>query len=239
LQVLEVGCGLGTDAVEFARSGADYTGIDLTQPAVQLTKQKLEAYSVPGTTKQADAEDLPFDDESFDVVYSWGVIHHTPNTDKCVKEMYRVLRPGGRMILMLYHKNGWLYYRICLHWALLSLLRFNTVAMIAHQLFGADYEKINRWNELYRLDKEQAFQRLVARETDEMESGVNPHSKYYSRRDMYRLLADFENVQITCAHWLEMPVVERLLGQPRYRQLIRWFGSFNGQGIYAIAKKPG
>jgi SAM-dependent methyltransferase len=120
LEVLEVGCGLGTDAAEFARSGAHYTGIDLTAPAVELTRKKLRAYGLPGITWQADAECLPFPDASFDLVYSWGVIHHTPDTEQCVAEIWRVLRPGGKLILMLYHAHGWWEYRIRHHWRIIS-----------------------------------------------------------------------------------------------------------------------
>ena len=74
LRVLEVGCGLGTDGAQFANAGADYTGIDLTQAAVDLAKRRFELFELPGTFRVADAEGLDFPDNSFDLVYSHGVL---------------------------------------------------------------------------------------------------------------------------------------------------------------------
>ena len=101
LRVLEVGCGLGTDGAQFARAGAVYTGIDLTEAAIGLARRRFELESLPGEFRISDAERLDFPDESFDLVYSHGVLHHTPDTARAVGEVHRVLRPGGRAIVML------------------------------------------------------------------------------------------------------------------------------------------
>jgi len=105
--LLEVGCGLGTDLIQFARGGALVTGVDLTPASAELVKRRLALYGLPGDAQVADAERLPFPDNSFDVVYSFGVLHHTPNTPRAVDEVYRVLKPGGRIIIMLYHRRSW------------------------------------------------------------------------------------------------------------------------------------
>ncbi|HAV23852.1 MAG: hypothetical protein A2X67_10190 [Ignavibacteria bacterium GWA2_55_11] len=105
-KLLEIGCGLGTDLVQFARGGAIVTGVDLTPASAELVRRRLALYGLSGTAQVADAERLPFADGSFDVVYSFGVLHHTPNTAKAVDEVYRVLRPGGKIIIMLYHKTS-------------------------------------------------------------------------------------------------------------------------------------
>jgi ubiquinone/menaquinone biosynthesis C-methylase UbiE len=76
LRVLEVGCGLGTDGAQFAKAGADYTGIDLTDAAVDLAKKRFELFDLRGTFRVADAEGLDFPDNSFDVVYSRGIASH-------------------------------------------------------------------------------------------------------------------------------------------------------------------
>src|SRR5262245_30299935 len=99
LRVLEIGCGLGTDGAQFAKAGANYTGIDLTQAAVELAQKRFELFDLPGTFRVADAERLDFPDNSFDLVYSHGVLHHTPDTARAVREIHRVLRPGGRAIV--------------------------------------------------------------------------------------------------------------------------------------------
>src|SRR4051794_9752291 len=79
-RVLEIGVGLGTDFVRFGRGGATLTGIDLTEHAVELVRRRLALEGLAGDVRVADAENLPFDEGSFDRVYSWGVLHHTPDT---------------------------------------------------------------------------------------------------------------------------------------------------------------
>jgi len=92
--VLEVGVGLGTDFVQFARAGANLHGIDLTNAAVDLVRRRLELQGGHAEVVVADAESLPYDDASFDLVYSWGVLHHTPDTRRAIGEVRRVLRSG-------------------------------------------------------------------------------------------------------------------------------------------------
>jgi len=104
--VLEVGCGLGTETVRFARAGARVTAVDLTATAVELTARRLADEGLEGTVRQADAEELPFADASFDLVYSWGVLHHTPDTAAAINEVARVLRPGGEALVMLYNRRS-------------------------------------------------------------------------------------------------------------------------------------
>src|SRR4030095_1012047 len=109
LRVLEIGCGLGTDGAQFAKAGADYTGIDLTEAAVELARQRFQLSTLRGTFQVGDAEKLDFPDNTFDVVYSHGVLHHTPDIQSAIREIHRVLRPGGRAKVMLYHRNSYNY----------------------------------------------------------------------------------------------------------------------------------
>ncbi len=100
--VLEIGLGLGADHECFARAGADLHGIDLTPRAVDITRRRMEIQALVSDLRVGDAEALPYADESFDLVYSWGVIHHSPNTAQAAREILRVLRPGGHFRVMIY-----------------------------------------------------------------------------------------------------------------------------------------
>jgi SAM-dependent methyltransferase len=111
--VLEIGCGTGVHARLIAEAGARLSAVDLTPTAVELTRKRLELAGLDADVREADAEQLPYDDDSFDFVWSWGVIHHSESTDRVIQEIARVLRPGGRLALMVYHRNSltfWLNY---------------------------------------------------------------------------------------------------------------------------------
>jgi len=118
--VLEIGVGLGADHQRFAEAGAWLSGVDITERAVVHTRQRLAAVGLESRLQTADAENLPFDDASFDIVYSWGVLHHTPNTPKAIDEAWRVLRPGGSARIMVYHTHSMVGYMLWLRYALLA-----------------------------------------------------------------------------------------------------------------------
>jgi ubiquinone/menaquinone biosynthesis C-methylase UbiE len=107
-RVLEVGCGTGSDLLQFAKHGALATGVDLTFTHVELARERVGELAV---VHQADARDLPFPDGSFDYVYSHGVLHHCDEPQKVVREMLRVLRPGGRINVHVYAL--WSYVTLC------------------------------------------------------------------------------------------------------------------------------
>jgi 2-polyprenyl-3-methyl-5-hydroxy-6-metoxy-1,4-benzoquinol methylase len=109
-KVLEIGCGMGTHAAMISRLGADFTAIDLTERAVQATRRRLEVFGLKGNIQRADAEHQPFADKTFDFVWSWGVIHHSSSFDTCVSEVARILKPGGRIMLMVYYRPCIVYY---------------------------------------------------------------------------------------------------------------------------------
>lgn len=107
LRVLEIGVGPGNDFIQWLRNGAVATGVDLTEAGIALTRERAELEGFKPDLQLADAENLPFADATFDVVYSYGVLHHTPDTDKAIAEVARVLKPGGQVRLMLYHYPSW------------------------------------------------------------------------------------------------------------------------------------
>jgi len=94
LYVLKIGVGLGADHQKFAEADAALWGIDLTEPAVEHTRRRLAAFGLHSHLAVGDAEALDFEDETFDCVYAWGVLHHSPNTPKIIGEVWRVLKRG-------------------------------------------------------------------------------------------------------------------------------------------------
>jgi SAM-dependent methyltransferase len=118
--VLEIGVGMGADHVELARAQPrTLSGVDLTQAAIEHTRKRLALYGLDSTLQVADAEALPFEAERFDLVYSWGVLHHTPDTGRALDEVWRVLRPGGTARIMIYHTYALTGYLLWLRYALL------------------------------------------------------------------------------------------------------------------------
>ncbi len=120
-KVLEVGCGAGTDLLSFARGGALVTGLDLSPHSANLTCNRLRLYNCDGDIINSDAENLPFKDNSFDLVYSWGVLHHTPDTQKSISEIYRVVKPGGSICIMLYNRHSLVALQLYAVYGLLAL----------------------------------------------------------------------------------------------------------------------
>ena len=168
-RLLEVGCGMGTDLLQFARGGAHVTGVDLTPRSIEISRHHLSLYNERGDFANADCERLPFADESFDVVYSNGVLHHTPDTAGAVREVYRVLRPGGLARVMLYHRGSWAYWsQVVLRYGILraEFLRGNSAADIMSK-----YVEFNA-------------------------GGGRPLVKVYSRREARALFSMFREVKV-------------------------------------------
>lgn len=111
--VLEIGVGNGSHAQLLATHARSYNGIDLTSYAVKSTTERMRRFGLDTPAvkiQQMDAEQMSFADESFDFIWTWGVIHHSSNTRQILSEMQRVLKPGGRAVTMVYYRNLWNYY---------------------------------------------------------------------------------------------------------------------------------
>jgi ubiquinone/menaquinone biosynthesis C-methylase UbiE len=106
--VLEVGCGAGVDLARFAKGGAEVTGVDLAPSAIDLAKANFEQQGLRGRFEVADGEQLPFPDNSFDLVYAHGVVQYTANPRQLTRECHRVLKPGGQAIFQVYNRISWL-----------------------------------------------------------------------------------------------------------------------------------
>jgi ubiquinone/menaquinone biosynthesis C-methylase UbiE len=225
LAVLEVGCGLGTDGAQFAKAGARYTGIDLTDAAVELAKRRFELFDLPGTFRVTDAERLDFPDNSFDLVYSHGVLHHTPDTAAAIREIHRVLRPGGKAVVMLYHRDSY-NYRVNiskLRRAGVQLLRWNTGIKLVHLLTGEPEDSLrDHARQLQTRSEYLNSEEFLSRNTD---GAGNPLARVYSHREARELFKDFAHVELRTyflnKRWL--PVLGPLLPRSLESQLAaRW-----------------
>jgi len=128
LKVLEVGVGLGADHQKFAEAGANLYGIDLTEKAIEHTTRRFESFGLSSSLSVGDAEALKFPDEQFDLVYSWGVLHHSPDTPQAISEVLRVLRRGGQAKIMIYNKWSLIGYMLWVRYALLRLKPWITLS---------------------------------------------------------------------------------------------------------------
>lgn len=195
-KLLEVGCGLGTDSKQFAKNGADVTAIDLS--SIELAKKHFDVYGLKGNFLKMDMQHLAFKDNSFDVVYSCGVIHHTPHIEKTIEEIYRVLKPGGEIVIMIYHKNSYYYYG--------SIMFFKKIGF---RLLGWDITITpEEW---------------LAYGTDGF---GNPYAEVFTRDEARKLFNKFKQVRLKtfafCSR--DIPVLGRFVPEWVDRQLAKIWG---------------
>ena len=133
-KILEVGVGAGTDFLQWVRAGAEAHGIDLTEEAISHVKHRMELYKENKfELSVGDAENLSYQDSSFDLVYSWGVVHHSPNTEKCLAEIVRVTKPGGTIKLMIYNRRSLFAFYMWLRFAMLKGKPFKSIKTVLFQ----------------------------------------------------------------------------------------------------------
>jgi SAM-dependent methyltransferase len=195
--VLDVGCGNGYVLSRFAGEGAQTFGVDLTVRGIELSCRRFANAGLRGAFLVGSAEDLPWPDNTFDCVTSMGVLHHTPDTPRSVAEVHRVLKPGGRVIVMFYHRHSVVHLR----------LRFRS------------------WRSGIPVEK------LV----NDVDGIGNPKGDVYTRRQLRRLLAAFDDIEISTGFLQGLP-----FGRWRVppRVVLRPFASRWGWFLYAKARKP-
>jgi ubiquinone/menaquinone biosynthesis C-methylase UbiE len=157
LKVLEIGVGLGADHQMFAEAGAKLWGIDLTERAIEHTRRRLGIFGLSSNLAVGDAEALSFSDESFDQVYSWGVLHHSPNTPKTITEVWRILKSGGRASIMIYQKWSLVGIMLWIRYALLRLRPWISLTEIYAQYLespGTKAYSIEEARQLFHLFRE-------------------------------------------------------------------------------------
>lgn len=223
-RMLEIGCGLGTDGRQFVQGGANYVGGELSFHSLVLARHGFELFGLPGAFVCADAENLPFSGDSFDMVYCHGVLHHTPDTERGIQEIYRVLRPGGKAIIMLYARESFTYTvgaqilgRLRLEWTRLRMGResFNRFVGLPPEYRGG----LPRWV-------------VINNSTDGL---GNPLSKLYTARQLRQMFSIFRDVRLE-KHYFprrKIPVIGPRL--PRF--VAYWLGRMMGGFWYIKAVK--
>jgi ubiquinone/menaquinone biosynthesis C-methylase UbiE len=247
-KVLEIGTGNGADGVMFALNGADYTGVDLTDTALEATRRHFAVMGLTGSFQREDAESLSFPNERFDWVYSHGVLHHTPNTQRAIDEVWRVLKPGGKTIVMLYHKHSFNYFV-----RIMSYMRLRVLLKILSR-FGrwerdrrkTEMQKIvglrgnqNRqvWEIHYQNFLRQGWPYLRARNfvhhcTDGPEC---PVAYAFSRSEAKKLFSRFSDVRMTVAHF---PLRRYGFGKWIPFAVEKWLAPKIGWYLFIHAQKP-
>ena len=189
--VLEAGCGIGTDGAQFAAAGARYTGLDFSPSAIDLARRRFDLEGLPGRFVTGSITDLPFPDDTFDLVFSHGVIHHVRSTEKAAKEFERVLKPGGTALVMVYHRRSLNYYVsiMLVRRLFVALLVLPGFTGVVSRLTGEPEDVVEGHRRLlsehglrYILDN----QLFLSHNTD---GPGNPLSKVYSRSEGARLFS--------------------------------------------------
>lgn len=180
--LLEVGGGMGTDLAQFAKHGAFVTDLDLSKGHLCLAAENFQHRGLSGEFKFGDAENMPFPNHNFDVIYSNGVIHHSPNTEQIVREMYRVLKPGGSIKIMVYAENSINFW-------------YNQV-----------------YNEWWKsgLYQDISISELMSRRVEITENDAKPLVKVYTAKQLKKIFSQFENINIV-KHQLTKPEVPKFL----------------------------
>jgi 2-polyprenyl-3-methyl-5-hydroxy-6-metoxy-1,4-benzoquinol methylase len=236
--VLDAGCGIGIDGVRFASQGADYTGIDLSPSAIGLAQKRFELDGVKGRFIQAPVTDMPLESETFDFVFSHGVIHHIHDTQAAVDEFFRVLKPGGRVMVMVYHRHSINYF------VTIMLLRRGLIGVLAipggiravGRLTGEDQSVLRGHRALLR---EHGLRYIRNRDlflSNNTDGPGNALSKAYTRGELAELFRRFEDIRFTIRYlnlrsypWGENLARTRLAR--RLERLIGWH-------LYIDARKP-
>lgn len=235
--VLDVGCGIATDGVQFARAGARYTGIDQSPTAIELARRRFELEGLDGKIVHGLATHLPFTDENFDLVWSHGVIHHIADTQSAVDEFLRVLRPGGMAIVMLYHRRSFNYAVTIM--GVRRLLAATLLVPGATRLVARVTREDRRVLEEHRgLLHEHGMRYLTDRQiflSNNTDGPGNPLSKVYTRQEASQLFRRFQVIE-TKVRYLNVrlyPGGNRLEGSRLGETLARRAGWH----LYVLARK--
>ncbi len=213
--ILDLGCGVGFWVTEFSMRGlCNLHAADLTEAAIQITAKRLAAYEASANLSVQNAEQLDFQDESFDHVNCQGVIHHTPNTGKCVAEIARVLKLGGTASISVYYRNS-----ILKMWPILRFLAW-PLALFGGGLRGRGRESI------FRVKDVDQIVRLY-------DGSNNPIGKSYTKDAFIQMLRPHFEVEETYLHFFPARTLPFKI--PSF--IHKWLDKNFGFMIYATVRK--
>ena len=188
-RVLEIGLGQGADAEQIVKRGGVYSGADLTDESVKRVKMRFSLRDLPfDQIEQASALDLPFADNSFDIVFSHGVLHHIPEIRKAQAELKRVLKPEGKLIVMLYAKWSLNYMLAIPVLRRIGLAAMYALGIKASGIYGDHLANARKMG----LGKYLTMNNFINVSTD---GPFNPYSKVYGRSEIESDFTDFELVE--------------------------------------------
>jgi ubiquinone/menaquinone biosynthesis C-methylase UbiE len=193
-RVLEVGCGMGAHAWRFARYAQEFYALDLSPGSIKLARKRFSLYELKESNLiVGDAENLPFQNDYFDYVISNGVIHHSPNTQKAIDEIYRVLKEGGKTTIMIYNKNSFFYWFDLM---LIGQMKYSLIKLVPHAFIKTFFGQIPSILELKKIINHTSWRRLSSLVLRCCDGHFNPHTKVYTRNEARRLFKKFKQVTI-------------------------------------------
>lgn len=226
--VLEAGCGIATDGVRFVRASARYTGIDFSPTALALARRRLELEGGSARFMRGSVAQLPFAGESFDLVYSNGVIHHLPETGRAISEFHRVLRPGGTAIVMVYHRRSFNFFIsiMTVRRLLASLILVPGADRAVARLTGEAPEVLEGHRDLLREHGPRYVTDPALFLSHNTDGPGNPLSKAYTAETMRRAFSEFAvvNTEVRFLNLRAYPAGNRLERLGCVRQLGRRYG---------------
>ena len=232
--VLEIGCSIATDGLELAKNGANYTGVDLTPASIEIARERFQVLGASGCFEVANAEEgIPFPDESFDHIYSFGVIHHSPRPERIVGEIRRVLRQGGTFTVMLYNRSSINYYIEIMF--LRKLFRYLLLPKFMPGLLAraTGFAPWKLEGHRQAMKRKLTHEEWVSMNTD---GPFCPLARVYNQREAALLFKDFADVrqeiwEFNVEHW---PILKNIL--PTSAE--RWIGRRWGWHRMIYGRKP-
>lgn len=236
-KVLEIGPGQGADAQQIIERGGVYTGVDLTEESIRRLCKRFELFNLPyDNLLVQNAEELNLPSEHFDIVYSNGVLHHSPRIQKIVGQLHRCLKPGGQAVIMLYHKSS-LNYHLSIRLLRrlgIFLLFIPFIDRFVSRVTGEPLGRLNKHKANLRAEglAYLSMKRFIHKATDGPD---NVYSSVWTKRDCDRLFKDFSEIRYEVCFLNErhFPVIRHLLPGGLKRKIeARW-----GWNLFIFARK--